>query len=450
MNIKVSIILPSLNVVDYIERCLNSAIHQSLRELEIICVDAGSTDGTKEILDKYAEKDSRIVVLHSGKKSYGAQVNMGLEYASGEYAAVLETDDWVSPEMYRCLYENAAVDGLDYAAADFDLVYRLQNGADYFVRQCLFHEDKQDWYDRILEPCQIVTLRSSDYVLWKGIYNREFLNANHIRLHESPGAAFQDMGFLQQVKTHAKKAIYLNRSFYRYRQDRENASSRELDGLHYYEKEFRWMNEDLKLCGSLKGIDRKYYYFTMSISFLTKYDQIIVALNGNWQDQRLIGPYAWFRNQISEAVNGGILEEAMYGKGWWEKLMLLLASQEDYSQLMINAEKGRKQAVQDFLEMVQNRSAIIFGCGKRGERLMFFCDRNHITIDGFCDNDPVFHGSRRFGFPVLSPDNLKSMLDEKNQVVLLSMKNGSEEVYRQLTAMGIEAGRIINQLPEGV
>ena len=281
MNIKVSIILPSLNVVDYIERCLHSSLHQSLRELEIICVDAGSTDGTKEILDKYAEKDSRIVVLHSGKKSYGAQVNMGLEYASGEYAAVLETDDWVSPEMYRCLYENAAVDGLDYAAADFDLVYRLQNGADYFVRQCLFHEDKQDWYDRILEPCQIVTLRSSDYVLWKGIYNREFLNANHIRLHESPGAAFQDMGFLQQVKTYATRAIYLDQSFYRYRQDREEASSRGLDGLQYYQEEFRWLNEDLKLVRLLEGAHKKYYYFTMSISFLTKYEQILTKLNGD-------------------------------------------------------------------------------------------------------------------------------------------------------------------------
>jgi glycosyltransferase involved in cell wall biosynthesis len=57
MNVKVSVILPSLNVADYIERCLESVIHQSLKELEILCVDAGSADGTKEILDKYADKD---------------------------------------------------------------------------------------------------------------------------------------------------------------------------------------------------------------------------------------------------------------------------------------------------------------------------------------------------------------------------------------------------------
>ena len=148
MNVKVSVILPSLNVADYIERCLESVIHQSLKELEILCVDAGSADGTKEILDKYADKDPRIKVLYSGKKSYGRQVNMGLDYASGEYAAVLETDDWIDRDMYQCLYKHAAADGLDYVAADFDLVYRLQNGADYFVRQRLFHGDKQDWYGK--------------------------------------------------------------------------------------------------------------------------------------------------------------------------------------------------------------------------------------------------------------------------------------------------------------
>ena len=70
MNAKVSVVLPSLNVADYIEECLASVLNQSLDELEVICVDAGSTDGTREILDDYAKKDSRIVVLHSNVKSY--------------------------------------------------------------------------------------------------------------------------------------------------------------------------------------------------------------------------------------------------------------------------------------------------------------------------------------------------------------------------------------------
>ena len=101
---KVSVILPSLNVADYIEECMDSVVHQSLQELEIICVDAGSTDGTKEILDRYAREDPRITIFHSSKKSYGCHINRGVDYASGEYVAVLETDDWIEPEMYQYLY----------------------------------------------------------------------------------------------------------------------------------------------------------------------------------------------------------------------------------------------------------------------------------------------------------------------------------------------------------
>ena len=78
MRAKVSVIMPSLNVAAYIRECLDSVISQSLQELEIICIDAGSTDGTKEILTDYAKRDSRIVLLHSERKSYGRQVNMGL------------------------------------------------------------------------------------------------------------------------------------------------------------------------------------------------------------------------------------------------------------------------------------------------------------------------------------------------------------------------------------
>ena len=69
MNIPVSVILPSLNVEPYIEQCIQSAIHQTLQNIEIICIDAGSTDGTLDILEKYKKIDSRIILLHSDVKS---------------------------------------------------------------------------------------------------------------------------------------------------------------------------------------------------------------------------------------------------------------------------------------------------------------------------------------------------------------------------------------------
>ena len=178
MKSKVSVIVPSLNVVPYIRECMDSVVNQSMRELEILCVDAGSTDGTREILDEYARKDTRITVLDSGIKSYGRQINIGLDCASGDYIAILETDDWIDQDMYKCLYEYVLQDKVDYVAADFDSFFVLQSGNYYFVRQRLFDNARQDWYGKILNSDEIATLRASDYVLWKGIYRSFLYNSN--------------------------------------------------------------------------------------------------------------------------------------------------------------------------------------------------------------------------------------------------------------------------------
>lgn len=450
MSIKVSVILPSLNVAQYIEQCMDSVVNQTLQELEIICVDAGSSDGTKEILERYARRDSRIIILYSNIKSYGRQVNMGLDYATGDYIAVLETDDWVEPDMYQCLYECALKDQLDYVAADFDKFYQLYNGNYYYVRQCLFGSSQKDWYGKVLYSDQLAVLRSSDYTLWRGIYNREFLNYYHIRLHESSGAAFQDMGFLQQVKTYARKAKYIDRSFYRYRQDRENTSSKGLEGLENYKNEFNWINEELGFGYFLEGIHRRYYYYTMSISFITKYEQVLRKLNGDWQDQRLDHSYNWFQSQISDAVEKGILDEKMYGHELWKRLMLLLYFRQEHVLLIVDEQKEKQRRVQVFFRRIANHPIIIFGCGIRGGQLMFFCDRNHIRVCSFCDNDQMLWGKEKCGYTIISPAILKSEAECNNALILLSMKNGRGKVHSQLIKMGLKSDRIIDQLPEGM
>ncbi len=459
MDVKVSVILPSLNVAGYIRECLESVVGQSLRELEAICVDAGSTDGTAEVLAEYAGRDPRVVVLHSDLKSYGRQVNMGLDRAKGEYVAVLETDDWVEGDMYRRLYQRAAADGLDYAAADFDTVTRLQNGFDYLARQRVFPDREpgagpekpgRDWYGRVLGPGQIAALRASDYALWRGIYSREFLDANGVRLHESPGAAFQDMGFLQQVKSRAKRAAYLDESFYRYRQGRDAASSGSLEGLRYYEGEFRWLEGLRGFAPGLAGDHERYYYFTMSIAFLTKYEQILSGLGGDWRDERLLGPYGWFRSRVSQAVERGLLQEPMYGGGTWGRLLLLLSSREAHAAAAAEGSRKENDAARELGRMTGGRPAVIFGCGRRGERLMLFCDRHGVRVDAFCDNNAALHGKRRFGFEVVPPSGLAGRAEDRDAVVLLSMKEGAEEVRAQLAELGLEEGRVVGRLPDGV
>ena len=104
---KVSIIMPTYNVEQYFRQCLESVINQTLTDIEIIPVDDGSPDNCEKIMDEYAKKDSRIKPIHKENGGYGKAVNAGLKMATGEYIGIVETDDWIEPDMYEKLYSQA-------------------------------------------------------------------------------------------------------------------------------------------------------------------------------------------------------------------------------------------------------------------------------------------------------------------------------------------------------
>lgn len=103
----VSVIVPVYNVKDYIERCVESLCGQTLREIEILLVDDGSTDGSGVICDKLAEKDARIKVIHKENEGQGIARNCGIEAAKGQFAAFVDADDYMEKEAYQYLIEEA-------------------------------------------------------------------------------------------------------------------------------------------------------------------------------------------------------------------------------------------------------------------------------------------------------------------------------------------------------
>ena len=176
-----SVILPSLNVVNYIEECLDSVTGQTLEELEILCIDAGSTDGTLEILQKYADKDKRIRLIHSDKKSYGYQINLGIDQASGEYMGIVETDDYIEPKMYEELYQTASEENLDYVKAGFDVFVTPGKEERYCLRYPM-----SDFNQVISSEYFMEKELSNDIYIWNGIYRLSFLKGHAIRLNDSP------------------------------------------------------------------------------------------------------------------------------------------------------------------------------------------------------------------------------------------------------------------------
>ena len=117
-NIMISIIIPVYNVIDYIEEALDSVIHQTYQNLQIIVVDDGSTDGSGLVCDEYAKKDKRITVIHQENKGLSAARNAGLDIAKGEYIAFLDSDDAFHREMIEHLLGVAQNENADIITCD--------------------------------------------------------------------------------------------------------------------------------------------------------------------------------------------------------------------------------------------------------------------------------------------------------------------------------------------
>ena len=115
--IKVSVIVPVFNTASYLKRCLDSLLAQTLKEIEIICVNDGSTDNSLDILHEYQEKDTRIKVLSQTNQGQSVARNNGITEATGEYIGFIDSDDYIDPDYYEVLYHCATQHHADIAVA---------------------------------------------------------------------------------------------------------------------------------------------------------------------------------------------------------------------------------------------------------------------------------------------------------------------------------------------
>lgn len=122
-NYKVSVIIPVYNGESYLKQCLDSLTVQSLKEIEIICIDDGSTDNTLEILEAYKEKDSRITILTQKNKGAGAARNLGIQNSKGEYLSILDADDFYESEFLERAYQKATCAKADVLVVGSDQYY---------------------------------------------------------------------------------------------------------------------------------------------------------------------------------------------------------------------------------------------------------------------------------------------------------------------------------------
>lgn len=318
-NPRVSVIMPSLNVANYIRECIESVIKQSLNDIEIICVDAGSTDGTWEILQEYARADSRIRLIHSDRKSYGYQMNLGLAAAKGKYIGIVETDDYAAVDMFETLYLAAESHQADFVKSNYywyTTKPSVQNKPFNNLAKC-----KKEAVFCPLEDKTIFTVTPS---IWSGIYSRQILFENNIQFNETPGASYQDTSFHFMVCTVSKRCYLLDQYFLHYRRDNENSSVNSpgkvfcvSDEMHYYE-EFLSKNSEYKAC-------IEPFYMAL------KYEKY------RWNYARLAPQFQWeflelFYKEFQEAKKHGLLQQELFPPTHWGTLTQILENPIRYFQ----------------------------------------------------------------------------------------------------------------------
>lgn len=221
----VSVLIPICNVEKYLNQCLDSALQQTLANIEIICINDGSTDGSLDIINYYVQRDARIKVINKSNSGYGDSMNKGLEIARGRYIAILESDDFLDKDALEYMVKQADQQMLEVFKCNFWL---------YWSKATAEHQYRNNLYFNLASPEMVLMGPHSpvDYPyvfwskasIWSAIYRRDFLERNNIRFLPTPGASYQDAGFTFKVLACAKRMAYSSRAFLHYRQDNEKSS----------------------------------------------------------------------------------------------------------------------------------------------------------------------------------------------------------------------------------
>ena len=214
---RISIIIPIYNVNKYLRECLDSIINQTLKTIEIICINDGSTDNSLEIIKEYIY-DNRIIIINKNNSGYGDSMNQGLNIASGEYIGIVESDDFIDINMFENLYKITKKGDIDIIRSNFYLYWEKNK------KEALNFKILKNLYNKIFNPMEFQNIFLVQPSIWAGIYKKLFLIKHDIKFLTTPGASYQDTSFFYKTLYKANKIFCTKKAFYYYRQTNLNSS----------------------------------------------------------------------------------------------------------------------------------------------------------------------------------------------------------------------------------
>lgn len=348
---KVSILVPIYNVEKYLEQCLDSLIHQTLSDIEIICINDGSTDSCTSILEKYSQMDSRIKVINKGNSGYGDSMNKGLDNATGEYIGIVESDDFVDANMFEELYNLATKNDCEIVKSDWFQYWTDKNLNRKFGKIPRYKCNK------IISAKKDKSLLRFTPSIWSAIYKREFLDRYDIRFLPTPGASYQDTSFTFKVFMCASRVLFTSKAYLYYRQDNINSSVKSTGKIY-------------SICNEYQETER----FIDEHPELSAFKEYIYALEYKaclWNLQRMDEVFYqefidFFSSRFQSIYNSGILKFHFFKKVNLRTFNYLLNNKQKFLELekarQTKLKKHSERAKQFSIRINSSRvSIILFG-----------------------------------------------------------------------------------------
>ncbi|MDR0968825.1 MAG: glycosyltransferase [Holosporaceae bacterium] len=268
MTPKVSVIVPIYNVEKFLADCLNSVVNQTLKDIEIICVNDGSTDGSRKILEEFAAKDGRFVVIDQENKGQGAARNLGLDIAKGEYIGFVDGDDWIELDFFEKLYNAAKKYNADMICGE--IIRRYPSSKCRYKLK--FKGEKL--YCLTTEKFKITESPRRCYIFNK-IYKKTELDARCVRFPE--GIFFEDIGFSIRALYFLKTLVTIPGAIYNYRVNyksttREMTDRKQQDLLSARRDFIQFSREHHIVCDEKFYIKRKIVYKFLSLPIMKVYE----------------------------------------------------------------------------------------------------------------------------------------------------------------------------------
>lgn len=203
---KVSIIVPVYNVEKYLRKCIDSLINQTLNDIEIICINDGSTDKSLKILKEYKNRDSRIILLNQENSGQSVTRNRGIEIAKGEYLGFVDPDDWIDLDYYEKLYNAASTNDTDIAVGGIIRVTGIK-------KKKFLNFEKETLTDNTKLKFELCDVPEKSYI-WNKIYKTQKLKEINLKFEE--GRIFEDCIFTPQALFFLGKMVTVPNTYYYY------------------------------------------------------------------------------------------------------------------------------------------------------------------------------------------------------------------------------------------